>query len=191
MIVVTPHGGFQIRRKNTVAITVVRTKRPVCHYQVLRGQGAVTHIEHRKRPESELRRNLSCCSWATPIATYEMNGKPFVWGEVMQTYNLHHHESLAMPDLKYLIRPVVSKCPFDDGDKVALKYGSGEVWVRAIASVDCLRVEKVSGPTIIGNNWCTNCVSSQMAKDLFREQWKERYDFKPESWCWVFELETP
>ncbi len=55
MIVVTPHGGFQIRRKNTVAITVVRTRRPVCHYRMWREQGAVTHIEHRKRPESELR----------------------------------------------------------------------------------------------------------------------------------------
>lgn len=74
MIIKTEHGDFTTVRKDVVAITVVRVRRKSRHHYKSLDVGDLTHIEHRKMPRLFVVVQSNCGGWATPLATYNLNG---------------------------------------------------------------------------------------------------------------------
>jgi len=74
MIVNTPHGNFNVKRKGTVAISVVRTRHRVIHHRILLDSDSITFIEHRRVPTNIYNVKIGFSSWATYMATYDLNG---------------------------------------------------------------------------------------------------------------------
>jgi len=70
-IIKTKLGSFQLTRKGTVAISIVKTKHPVRHHRTAMGTGTVTHIEHRKPPTVP----GSDAGWYTWVASFGLDGK--------------------------------------------------------------------------------------------------------------------
>ena len=71
MLIRTPHGNFETIRKDTVAISVVRIRRPVRHHGTSLDKGDITFIEHRRVPTCGGKFAFS--SWAKYIATFDVN----------------------------------------------------------------------------------------------------------------------
>ena len=74
MIIKTEYGDFEIVRKDVVAITIVKIKRPVTHHRKRFATNELTHIEHRKQPKSFVLVQGNCGGWATPLQTYDLKG---------------------------------------------------------------------------------------------------------------------
>ena len=74
MIIGTPHGQFTTIRKDVVAISAVRLRRPVTHHFRRWRVGEITHIEHRKIPRSRQHAQNNCSAWGTVLATYNLLG---------------------------------------------------------------------------------------------------------------------
>lgn len=70
----TEYGVFEIIRKDAVAITVVKTKRPISHHYVAYNRNEITHIEHRKIPKFFVRVQSNCGGWGVPLGTFDLNG---------------------------------------------------------------------------------------------------------------------
>lgn len=90
LIVPTPYGQFKVFRKDTVAITVFRARRPVCHNRVHLEEGDYGHKEHRQYPT-----NIACVkngfgSWGEYIATYTTEGKLYT----LSCCPLHRHKEV-------------------------------------------------------------------------------------------------
>jgi hypothetical protein len=73
-IVTTPHGDIRVVRHNTIAITLVRTRRSIRYHNINYEAKAVAHIEHQKIPKSLLVVKSNCAGWGDPIATYDLRG---------------------------------------------------------------------------------------------------------------------
>jgi hypothetical protein len=66
----TPHGEFEITRRDTVAISAMIANWDVTHHYRDVKKGETLHIEHRKIPGKE----YYAGGWCKYIATYDMNG---------------------------------------------------------------------------------------------------------------------
>ena len=74
MIINTPHGAFTTIRKDTIAISVIRIRRHVRHHRILWDEGDITFVEHRRVPTNVHDAKLGFASWATYVATFDLNG---------------------------------------------------------------------------------------------------------------------
>jgi len=74
MIINTPHGSFDAKRKGTVAISVIRIRHRVAHHRVWWDEGDITFVEHRRMPTNIYSAKIGFSSWATYVATYDLKG---------------------------------------------------------------------------------------------------------------------
>ncbi len=72
--ITTPYGDVRIVRHNTVAITLVRTRKPVKYHSVSYEARDIAHIEHQKIPKSLQVVKSNCAGWGDPIVTYDLHG---------------------------------------------------------------------------------------------------------------------
>jgi len=75
MIISTPHGDFATKRKDVVAISVVRAKRRVRHHRIWLREGETTHIEHRRIPKSIVGVKANISGWAEYVETFNLDGE--------------------------------------------------------------------------------------------------------------------
>jgi hypothetical protein len=73
--ITTRLGIFQVTRKGTVAISVVKAKHRVTHHRKSFLTGEITHIEHRKVPKKTKDPESMDTGWYTWIATFGLDGK--------------------------------------------------------------------------------------------------------------------
>lgn len=90
MIINTPYGQFKVFRKDTVAITVFRARREVCHNRVHLEEGDYGHKEHRKYPTSIANVKNGMGSWGEYLATYTMDGTLYT----LSCCPLHRHKEV-------------------------------------------------------------------------------------------------
>lgn len=81
-VVKTPHGNFELKRsvKKIVAITVLKVTSEVSHHKVRKFPGDKIHIEHWDHvPKNRRRIAGTVYGWATPLATYTVDGELVQW----------------------------------------------------------------------------------------------------------------
>ena len=76
--ITTRFGIFQVTRKGTVAISVVKTKHRVTHHRIPFMAGETTHVEHRKIPKKTKNPESMNTGWYTWIATFGLDGKELI-----------------------------------------------------------------------------------------------------------------
>jgi len=76
-------GEFEVRRKNAVAVSLVKVRRRVRHGGLMRDVGNLVLIEHRVRPV-----RIQNTSWYLWQASYNMQGEQLL----MQKFGNHMRE---------------------------------------------------------------------------------------------------
>lgn len=85
MILRTKYGEFPVKRKRTVAVSVVKTNRPCTHYGQKLSRDEYTKVEHNFVPKSKIQARCSFPGWARLVATFDLEGNEldlptYPWG---------------------------------------------------------------------------------------------------------------